>query len=77
MSTEKAVFDPSKNYAWGAESQFTLDGKSFELSLNSLRALLSTPENQRIVLAYEALKNLEQIFVKAVEDGTIKEQVKQ
>ena len=38
------VYSPDKKYTWGPEDHFTLTGNEFGLILNSLRAVLGTPE---------------------------------
>jgi hypothetical protein len=66
-------FNPDKNYTWSADVLLPLDGKTFELTINTLRAVLSTPENQRIIALYETLKAYETILVNGVETDLITE----
>ena len=73
MSEEKPKFDPTKRYSWGPQDRFELTGDQFGLILNSVRALLSTPEAQSILLAAESAKALDAILASAVEAGVVKE----
>lgn len=66
-------FSPDKNYTWKADTVLPLDGKTFELTINTLRAVLSTPENQRVVALYETLKAYETLLIQGVETDLITE----
>ena len=66
------VYDPQKKYTWGPEDQFTLTGNEFGLILNSLRAVLGTPEASRVMLAHQANTIIEKMVERAVETGVAK-----
>ena len=68
-----ATYDPSKKYTWTPDDQFTLSGSEFGLILNALRAVISTPEAARILLAREANEAVEQALASAVEADIVKE----
>jgi len=70
-----ATYDPSKKYTWTPNDEFVLNGNEFGLLLNALRAIISTPEAGRILLASQANDSIEQILAKAVEGGVVKEVV--
>jgi hypothetical protein len=63
------IYNPSKKYTWGPEDQFSLKGDEFGLILNSLRAVLGTPEASRIMLAHQANDIIENMVKRAVEAG--------
>ena len=63
------VYSPEKKYTWGPEDQFTLTGNEFGLILNSLRAVLGTPEANRVMLAHQANNIIENMVKRAVEEG--------
>jgi hypothetical protein len=66
---KEPVFDPNKNYTWSPDSVFPLKGSEFALIFNTLRAFLSTPEAQKILMASAGHDVLESVLAKAVEDG--------
>lgn len=68
-------YDPNKRYTWAQEDKFELNGRDFGLILNTLRAILSTEEAARIMLAQQASASLEGCLARAVEQGTAKEVV--
>lgn len=68
-----ASYDPNKKYAWTPNDQFTLSGSEFGLILNALRAIISTPEAARILLANEANQAIENALAKAVEADIVKQ----
>jgi hypothetical protein len=70
---ETPTFDPSKKYTWAIDSEFTLSGNDFGILLNSLRAILSTEEAQRILLAEKASQIMEATLAEAVENGSVVE----
>ena len=70
---EMPTFDPNKKYTWAIDSQFTLSGNDFGILLNSLRAILSTEEAQRILLADKASQIMEATLAQAVESGAVVE----
>jgi len=67
------TYDPSKKYQWTPETQFTISGGEFGIILNSLRAIVSTPEAARILTAAQAAQIVEAMLAKAVESGEVKE----
>lgn len=71
------VYDPQKKYTWGPEDQFTLTGNEFGLILNSIRAVLGTPEASRIMMAHQANGIIEQMVQRAVEAGVAKEVIEE
>ena len=70
---EVPTFDPNKKYTWAIDSEFTLSGNDFGILLNSLRAILSTEEAQRILLADKASQIMEATLAQAVENGSVVE----
>lgn len=70
---QKPVYNPDKKYTWGPEDSFILSGAEFGLVLNTLRAVLSTEEAARILLAARANEIVEGTLARAVEDGIAKE----
>jgi hypothetical protein len=71
------VYNPNKKYTWGPEDQFSLKGDEFGLILNSLRAVLGTPEASRIMLAHQANEIIEKMVERAVNDGVAIEVVEE
>lgn len=67
------TFDPNKKYTWAIDSEFVLSGNDFGILLNSLRAILSTEEAQRILLADKASQIMEATLAQAVENGSVVE----
>lgn len=68
-----ATYDPNKRYTWTPNDKFELSGNEFGLILNAFRAVLSTEEAGRILLANEANQVVERILAKAVEADVVKE----
>lgn len=66
-------FDPNKKYVWNPETEFTLKGGEFGAVLNTLRAFLSTPDAQRVMMANQTHDLIEAILGKAVESGAVTE----
>ena len=75
MSEQKTSYDPNKKYTWTPDDSFILSGGEFGLILNTLRAVLSTPEASRILLANQANDVIENTLARAVENGIAKEVV--
>lgn len=73
MSEQKVSYDPNKKYTWTPDDQFILNGAEFGLILNTLRAILNTPEAAKILLANQANNVIEGTLAKAVEEGVVKE----
>ncbi len=72
---QKTSYDPNKKYTWTPDDSFILSGGEFGLILNTLRAVLSTPEASRILLANQANDVIENTLARAVENGIAKEVV--
>lgn len=68
-----ATYNPQGRYTWSPEDKFTLTGAEFGLILNTLRAVLSTEEAAKILLANEANQAIEAVLAKAVEADIVKE----
>lgn len=66
-------YDPAKKYRWEPGSNFLLTGEEFGLILNSLRAILNTPEAQKILLAEKASHSIDKALSRAIEVGIVKE----
>lgn len=73
--SEKITYDPDKRYVWTPEDQFTFSGQEFGIVLNALRAVLSTQEAAKILLAERANTMVEKALARAVESGQVKEDV--
>lgn len=68
-----ATYDPNKRYTWTPNDQFTLSGAEFGLILNALRAILSSEEAGKILLANKANEAIERTLAAAVEADVVKE----
>lgn len=73
MSEQNVSYDPNKRYTWSPDDQFVVSGGEFGVLLNALRAILHTPESQRILLADRANDIIEATLARAVEAGVVKE----
>lgn len=73
QEVQTPTFDPNKKYTWAIDSEFTLSGNDFGILLNSLRAILSTEEAQRILLADKASQIMEATLAEAVQNGSVVE----
>ena len=69
----KPSFDPNKKYRWGQEDEFVVSGGEFGLLLNALRAIIATPDAQRILLAEKANEVVENVLTRNVENGLVRE----
>jgi len=67
------TFDPNKSYKWAPTDTFEVSGHDFALILNTIRAIISTEDAQKIILANEANKVVETILGKGVEAGFVVE----
>jgi len=67
------TYDPSKFYTWQPEDKFELSGNEFGTILNAIRAVLQTPEAERIMMLDRANRTIEGMMAKAVEQGTVTE----
>jgi len=70
---EQISYDPNKKYTWTPDVSFIVSGAEFGILLNSLRAILSTQDAQRILLADKANNIIENSLARAVEAGVVKE----
>ena len=68
-----AQYDPNKRYSWTPQDKFEMTGEQFGTILNAIRAIIGSPEAQRILALARANDAIEQMMVKAVEDGTVLE----
>lgn len=67
------TYDPSKRYSWTPEDKFELNGDQFGTILNAVRAIMGTPEAQRILSLARANDVFENLMAKGVSEGTILE----
>jgi|688.fasta_scaffold00112_51 hypothetical protein len=70
---ETPTFNPNKKYTWSQDTQFSLSGGEFGFLLNSLRAIISTPEAQTILLANKAADIVENLLANSVKEGIVVE----
>ena len=68
-----ATYDPNKRYTWTPNDKFELSGAEFGLILNALRAILSSEEAGKILLANKANEAIESALAAAVEADIVKE----
>jgi hypothetical protein len=66
-------YDPRKKYTWKPTDNFVIPGNEFGEILNSLRALLSSPTGQMVLLANRASEVIESTFADAVNKGIVVE----
>jgi len=66
-------YNPMSKYTWTPQDVFELSGEQFGMVLNAFRAVLSTPEAQRILLIEKANEAIESAMVTAVEKGIVVE----
>jgi hypothetical protein len=70
---ETPTFNPNKKYTWSQDTEFSLSGGEFGFLLNSLRAIISTPEAQTILLANKAADIVENLLANSVKEGIVVE----
>lgn len=68
-----AEIKPDANYQWKETDEFTLNGKEFEIFLNSVRAILAHPDSQKVLLVSKLGEILENKLVKGITDGVVVE----
>lgn len=68
-----ATYDPSKQYVWNVDEKFELSGIEFSTILNATRAILNSPEAQRIMALARGHEVIEEMMRKGVEAGKIRE----
>ena len=66
-------YDPNKRYSWTPQDKFEMTGEQFGTILNAIRAIIGSPEAQRILALARANDAIEQMMVKAVEEGIVLE----
>jgi len=66
-------YDRNKAYKWTPNDEFLLSGAEFGTILNAFRAVLSTPEAQKIMMVERANETIEQVLARAVESGQVVE----
>ena len=66
-------YDPSKQYKWEENKEFSLNGNQFGLVLNTLRNYLAKPESQEVIIMLKAEKEMTSLLAGAVEDGSVVE----
>lgn len=69
----KPGYDPAKKYTWEPGSQFLLAGEEFGIVLNAVRAILNTPEAQRILILEKASKAIDNSLARAIQVGVAQE----
>lgn len=62
-------YDKDADYQWQPGDFFTLDGLTFDYTFKALQAFLSTQDAQKVIIAYESLKRMQQVLANAVEQG--------
>lgn len=70
---QQPSYDPNKRYTWSQDDLFVISGGEFGVLLNALRAILNTPESQKVLLTDRANSIVEQALARAVENGIVKE----
>lgn len=66
-------YDPNKRYTWNKDSVFELTGHQFGTILNAFRAVLNTPEANRIITIYHANDIIEELMADNVKKGIVVE----
>lgn len=66
-------YDPSKKYEWTPDDKFEFSGEQFGKILNAFRAILSTPDAQKVLRVNDAHSEIEKVLAKNVENGKVKE----
>ena len=68
-------YDRNKAYKWTPNDEFLLSGAEFGTILNAFRAVLSTPEAQKIMMVERANEAIESVLARAVESGQVVESI--
>ena len=71
----KPVYDPRKAYRWNNNDVFYFSGEEFGITLNAMKAIISTEAAQTILLAERAARILEQGLARSVEQNIAKEEI--
>lgn len=69
----KPIFNPQASYKWSPDEIFPLKGGELHVLKQILNALVDTPEAQRAIAAYEALRLVDNIIKEGVESEKIHE----
>jgi hypothetical protein len=70
-------YDRNKAYKWTPNDEFLLSGAEFGTILNAFRAVLSTPEAQKIMMVERANEAVENVLARAVESGQVVESIEE
>jgi hypothetical protein len=70
-------YDRNKAYKWTPNDEFLLSGAEFGTILNAFRAVLSTPEAQKIMMVERANEAIESVLARAVESGQVVESIEE
>jgi hypothetical protein len=70
-------YDRNKAYKWTPNDEFLLSGAEFGTILNAFRAVLSTPEAQKIMMVERANETIEGVLARAVESGQVVESIEE
>jgi hypothetical protein len=70
-------YDRSKQYTWNTDDMFEISGTELGMISKFLRAILSTEEAAKIMLAQQSDIAVQSIISRAVEAGKIEEAPKQ
>lgn len=63
-----AEVKPNVAYQWKEDEQFILTGKEYELIINTVNAVLSTPESQKILLLSRVNEILQSKLEQAIKE---------
>lgn len=76
---EKVTYDPSKQYAWEKETEFTFKGVDFSILYNNISGFMGDDSiNPRGILKLaDAFAVIQKLLVQKVESGEIKEAPKE
>jgi len=73
----QSSYDRNKAYKWTPNDEFLLSGAEFGTILNAFRAVLSTPEAQKIIMVERANEAIESVLARAVESGQVVESIEE
>lgn len=71
--TKQPKFDPTKNYQWNPEQEFTLTGLQFDKLYKYAKFAYENPQNLPAAAKHEQFAILHELFVAGVEAGEIVE----
>ena len=72
-----AEMKPNVAYQWKDDEKFELSGKEFELLINGTRAILNSPEAQKVLVLASFNEVLEKSLKKAFDEGKVFEAPKE